>query len=147
MAPRASHLFEEPLSLGHEWGVFESLDVQMTGGTTGLHLRPSKQRMLPVLSLRYAVALAIMSLLGAVDRRSLPRMSWCTTELLGRMGFVRQKDLAPRVSLKGVRLVFKARAIDSTVAALASIHTGRGLGKIIAVEFGQNGLLNRRDLR
>ena len=147
MAPRASHLFEEPLSLGHEWSVFESLDIQMTGGTTGLHLRPPKQRMLPVPSLRYAVALAIMSLLGAVDRRSLPCMTWCTTELLGRMGIVRQQDLAPRMSLEGVRLVFKARALDTTVAALASIHTSRGLGKIIAVEFGQDGLLNIRDLR
>jgi hypothetical protein len=51
MATGAADLLEGPLALGQEGGIFESLDIQMTGRAAGLGLFPPEQRLLPIMDL------------------------------------------------------------------------------------------------
>jgi len=44
VASGASDLLKEPLSSGQELGVLQRLDVEVAGGTIGLHLGPAQQR-------------------------------------------------------------------------------------------------------
>jgi hypothetical protein len=138
VTPSTAYLLKDPLALRQEGRIFKRLDIKMTGGATRLNFGAAKQRMFPIGNLS-------MSLLDAVDRRSLPLMAWRTTKLFWRMGVIRQQNFTPWMSAERLGLLFKTRTVDGHVAGLAPIYPGDRLVKVITIKLIEHDLTDLGD--